>query len=485
MYHNGVIIRKLILISFILVSVTQIVFGDVYSNIVDYYAVLGANPKMTQEELKSAYKKMAFKYHPDRYAHKGEAEMKEAEKKFVEIGQAWDILGDSARRQQYDKELVEKNRSTASQNNFRSRTQKNYDSADEGSNTKSRSSGESNYSKTDEGRAGGFRNGSSREPQNIDEFLKMQNEYDHWIDRYALKRSYISKVKNVDDFLRVLDPRDRYWGTSKDITNLIKANLKQFFNLKPSVEQILKIEKFFVDASLSMALRKKILNDNFTVNDFLMLTSHLPEGVAYKGIFRIQLIKDYYQRFLKAQPTAEQILELEKGIVSSKLSLILRKEGLKRAKTADEILRLTRPLSNSAASYELAKLQAESLDDFFRAKPTMQQALAFSDQTNNIYTSMEIKRRAIRMANQPEDYERLYRYPRNASAEYKREMQKLIGETFNDYLKTNPGAEGLKGVLENNVKEPQLRTNLMTQLKRASARSGCLSDTLNKLLNRH
>jgi molecular chaperone DnaJ len=63
----------------------------------DYYEVLGVSKGVTEAELKKAYRKLAMKYHPDR--NKGDAE---AEKKFKEAAEAYEILRDPQKRAQYD-----------------------------------------------------------------------------------------------------------------------------------------------------------------------------------------------------------------------------------------------------------------------------------------------------------------------------------------------------------------------------------------------
>ena len=63
----------------------------------DYYEVLGVSKTATDAEIKSAYKKMAIKYHPDR--NPGD---KEAEAKFKEAAEAYDVLRDPQKRQRYD-----------------------------------------------------------------------------------------------------------------------------------------------------------------------------------------------------------------------------------------------------------------------------------------------------------------------------------------------------------------------------------------------
>ena len=63
----------------------------------DYYETLGVNRKATEDEIKKAYRKLALKYHPDR--NKGN---KEAEERFKEINEAYAVLSDKEKRQQYD-----------------------------------------------------------------------------------------------------------------------------------------------------------------------------------------------------------------------------------------------------------------------------------------------------------------------------------------------------------------------------------------------
>ncbi|HMB30210.1 MAG TPA: DnaJ domain-containing protein [Desulfohalobiaceae bacterium] len=64
----------------------------------DYYSILGVSPKASSEEIKKAYKSLAFQYHPDRNPDNRDF----AEKKFKEITEAYGILIDSFRRRQYD-----------------------------------------------------------------------------------------------------------------------------------------------------------------------------------------------------------------------------------------------------------------------------------------------------------------------------------------------------------------------------------------------
>lgn len=63
----------------------------------DYYQILGVQPNATEEEIKRAYKRLAIKYHPDR--NPGDAE---AEARFKEAAQAYEVLHDPQKRSLYD-----------------------------------------------------------------------------------------------------------------------------------------------------------------------------------------------------------------------------------------------------------------------------------------------------------------------------------------------------------------------------------------------
>ena len=63
----------------------------------DYYEVLGVSKNASDDEIKKAYKKMAIKYHPDR-----NPDDKEAEAKFKEAAEAYDVLRDPQKRARYD-----------------------------------------------------------------------------------------------------------------------------------------------------------------------------------------------------------------------------------------------------------------------------------------------------------------------------------------------------------------------------------------------
>jgi len=62
----------------------------------DYYKILGISKNATDAEIKQAYKKMALKYHPDKN------KSPQAEEKFKEIAEAYEVLTDKEKRKMYD-----------------------------------------------------------------------------------------------------------------------------------------------------------------------------------------------------------------------------------------------------------------------------------------------------------------------------------------------------------------------------------------------
>ena len=68
----------------------------------DYYEVLGVAKTATAEELKKAYRKKAIQYHPDKWSTKSEEERKDAEEKFKEAAEAYEVLSDPNKRARYD-----------------------------------------------------------------------------------------------------------------------------------------------------------------------------------------------------------------------------------------------------------------------------------------------------------------------------------------------------------------------------------------------
>lgn len=64
----------------------------------DYYEVLGVDKSASKEEMKKAYRKIAIKFHPDK-----NPDDKEAEEKFKEAAEAYDVLSNDEKRQRYDR----------------------------------------------------------------------------------------------------------------------------------------------------------------------------------------------------------------------------------------------------------------------------------------------------------------------------------------------------------------------------------------------
>ena len=69
------------------------------NNKINLYKILGLDSNATNYEIKSAYKKLVLKYHPDKINNiSGE----DKNKKFIDIKNAYDILSDPNKRKQYD-----------------------------------------------------------------------------------------------------------------------------------------------------------------------------------------------------------------------------------------------------------------------------------------------------------------------------------------------------------------------------------------------
>jgi len=67
----------------------------------DYYKTLGVGRDANDEDIKKAFRKLALRYHPDRNPNNVE----EAEKKFKEINEAYEVLGDGNKRREYNRLL--------------------------------------------------------------------------------------------------------------------------------------------------------------------------------------------------------------------------------------------------------------------------------------------------------------------------------------------------------------------------------------------
>ncbi|MDQ1266035.1 MAG: curved DNA-binding protein, partial [Bacteroidota bacterium] len=63
----------------------------------DYYKILGVDKNATTEDIKKSYRKLALKYHPDK-----NKDNKEAEDKFKELSEAYEVLNNPEKRKKYD-----------------------------------------------------------------------------------------------------------------------------------------------------------------------------------------------------------------------------------------------------------------------------------------------------------------------------------------------------------------------------------------------
>jgi len=71
----------------------------------NHYEVLGVSEKATTEEIKRVYRKLVKHYHPDRNPHDSQAE-----KKFILISNAYEVLKNETSRKTYDQQLTETSR---------------------------------------------------------------------------------------------------------------------------------------------------------------------------------------------------------------------------------------------------------------------------------------------------------------------------------------------------------------------------------------
>jgi len=75
----------------------KVIFYTLQIVMKDYYKILEIETHVNDDEIKKAYKRLALKYHPDKNQTFG------SEEKFKEIGEAYEVLSDPTRRQEYDR----------------------------------------------------------------------------------------------------------------------------------------------------------------------------------------------------------------------------------------------------------------------------------------------------------------------------------------------------------------------------------------------
>ncbi|KAM0901913.1 hypothetical protein ACQ4PT_019642 [Festuca glaucescens] len=73
----------------------------------DLYAVMGLNEDCSDADLKVAYRKLAMKWHPDRWSSSSTKQIEEAKEKFQQIQGAYSVLSDANKRLLYDMEMCE------------------------------------------------------------------------------------------------------------------------------------------------------------------------------------------------------------------------------------------------------------------------------------------------------------------------------------------------------------------------------------------
>ena len=82
-------------------------------NFVNYYDILGVSRTASQDEIKKAFRKLAMENHPDKFQNCSQEEIDRRTKIFQKISNAYDILGNAKKRQEYDLEFAEYERCQA------------------------------------------------------------------------------------------------------------------------------------------------------------------------------------------------------------------------------------------------------------------------------------------------------------------------------------------------------------------------------------
>lgn len=76
---------------------------------IDYYSIFGIKPTATPDQIKTAYKSLSLRYHPDKIHAKfptaTEAEIVVYQKRYLMVQQGWGVLSDSSAKQEFDKNL--------------------------------------------------------------------------------------------------------------------------------------------------------------------------------------------------------------------------------------------------------------------------------------------------------------------------------------------------------------------------------------------
>ncbi|CAL1390805.1 unnamed protein product [Linum trigynum] len=83
-------------------------FEDAASPSPSYYSILGLRPESSLEEIKRAYRKLAMRWHPDKWAATSSALLGESKRRFQQIQEAYSVLSDRRKRTLYDAGLYDK-----------------------------------------------------------------------------------------------------------------------------------------------------------------------------------------------------------------------------------------------------------------------------------------------------------------------------------------------------------------------------------------
>lgn len=76
---------------------------EILLNMIDYYNLLGVPPDAPAKAVRAAFRNLAKRYHPDAQPHLGGAEKEARQRRFIQLAQVYDTLGNPERRQAYDR----------------------------------------------------------------------------------------------------------------------------------------------------------------------------------------------------------------------------------------------------------------------------------------------------------------------------------------------------------------------------------------------
>lgn len=72
----------------------------------DLYSILGVVPDCEPEAIKAAYRALVLQHHPDQFQKLSTVDQEQAHERFLEIKEAYEVLSDSAQREEYDLDFV-------------------------------------------------------------------------------------------------------------------------------------------------------------------------------------------------------------------------------------------------------------------------------------------------------------------------------------------------------------------------------------------